>query len=266
MLNPWEVKVQRAERLFLDFSNIVSEYFILNPAQLEQIQTSDETIEAVLHIHQQPPMILASLSGEIIHNLRSALDSLVYELVLQECSKAGIELSEVCRRKIQFPIETVKEDLNNVCFLNGLVGTKLFKDLESFQPFMWGLGEEDETRRRSLNQGHHLAALQNLSNRDKHQGINFVFCKLQDFYISLPKDLFIKKDLVYEPTFASGKRLFTLEFYGTGDPSQIKIVPRFGLSFGDNKYGFPGDSAVNKLETFLSQSEYYIHQLSWHLR
>jgi hypothetical protein len=265
LLSPWDAKIQRAETLFAEFSSVVSDYFQLNPAQLEQIQTSKETIEAVLHIHQQPPIILASLSGEIIHNLRSALDSLVYKLVLQEYAKGGFELDDKCLRKIQFPIEKIKEDLRNVCFLKEIIGTKLFEDLQSFQPFVWGLGEEDETRRIKLNSGHHLAALQHLSNIDKHKGINFVFCKLQDFYISLPEGLTIKKDLVFEKDFISGKRLFTLEFHGDGDPSLISIVPRFGLSFEDNEYGFPGDSAINKLETFLKQSKFYVQQLSWHL-
>lgn len=265
MIYPWDIKLQRAEHLFSEFSNIVSEYFLSNPAQLEQILTSEQQIEAYLHIHKQPPVVLASLFGEIIHNLRSALDSLVYILILQEILKFEIKLSDYCRRRIQFPIEIEQEDFKSLCYLKGLESTRLYEDLKSFQPFIWGLDEEDETKRVTLNQGHHLASFQYLSNLDKHKGINFVFCKLQDFYVTFPKGLSIKSDIHYEEKFVNDKRLFMLDFQGVGDPSLISVVPRFGLSLENNLYGFPGDSVVNKLETFLSQTRFYVRQLSWHL-
>lgn len=265
MISPWDLKVQRAEYLLHEFSREVSEYFQLGPAQLEQVQISPTTVVSILHINRQAPTVLASLSGEIIHNLRSALDSLVYNLVLKEAKRKNVEISQYCHGRIQFPIETREENLRHICFLKGLTETKLFQDLESFQPFRWGNGEKNAEMRHRINAGHHLALLRHLSNLDKHQGINFVFCKLQDFYILLPKDLSIMGDIVYEKEFENSKPIFTIELIGSGDFSKVQIVPRFGLSFYNSKYGFPNNSATNQLEALVTQVKFYVQQLSWHL-
>ena len=265
MLPPWQVKLERATEQLSQYETIVSEYMSDNPAQISQQLVLENMIEVYLHIYKEPPLILASLVGEIIHNLRSALDSITFEIVLKAAENRKIVMPDWCIRKIQFPIETERDSLSRYCFLDGLEEEAFYADLKELQPFNWSkefIAEEDKLR---MNNGHPLALLRELSNKDKHRGINLVFCKLQDFYISLPVDVKTLGGLTYERNFVNGRRIFYFKIEGVGDYSLVNVVPKFGLSFRHSEYGFPNDSAGNQLRVILNRVESDVMSLAWHI-
>jgi hypothetical protein len=95
--------------------------------------------------------------GDVVHNLRSALDYLIHQLVLLE--------GQSPRKEHQFPICDNLERYEHECERGRLDGiaegaTQRIRDV---QPFAWAKRSNAPARL------HALAQLRDLSNRDKHQ-------------------------------------------------------------------------------------------------
>jgi hypothetical protein len=104
----------------------------------------------VLH---QPPLKLAAISGDIVHNLRSALDYFVEELVKGNGHTPSFQhLFPICAKPNDFSSAIGKGRLNGV-------SKRAMGAIEGFQPY----NVKPEAQHR-----HPLLHLHTLSNRDKH--------------------------------------------------------------------------------------------------
>jgi hypothetical protein len=108
-----------------------------------------------IEIRQQPPLLVSVIVGDLIHNLRSALDHLAWQLVLANGGKPT--------KTTQFPIfvrEPVSEDdaRKLAARVKGM-SPEVMKEIASIQPYTAG----DEARLRGL------AILNAFSNEDKHK-------------------------------------------------------------------------------------------------
>lgn len=96
---------------------------------------------------------IATMTGDVVHNLRSALDQLAWQLVLEGSGKPSKKEAKL----IYFPIH---KDCNK--FVDNLVVQKMtikHRDIvEQFQPFTAPVPDE-----------HPLVVIQDLSNDDKHR-------------------------------------------------------------------------------------------------
>jgi hypothetical protein len=119
------------------------------------------------HIADQPPLRISCIVGDILHNVRSALDYIARELImLNDCTPQW---------STQFPICTTEHDfLNESLNRNRLGGIsrRAFKMIDACQPYKW---DQKYTI-------HPLWHLHKLSNLDKHKtlalagiGANCVF-------------------------------------------------------------------------------------------
>ncbi|HEV3318293.1 MAG TPA: hypothetical protein VG053_00990 [Solirubrobacteraceae bacterium] len=121
-----------------------------------------------LHIHEWPPIEWGVLSGEIIHNMRSALDNIIYQLVLRAKGKPG-----------KWNVYPFCTKLPKRGFSKAMIGTSKHRGplagvgheaitiIERTQPYHGGMAEQ-------------LLALDALWNIDKHKFLMPLFFTLDD--------------------------------------------------------------------------------------
>jgi hypothetical protein len=135
----------------------------------DRVQSNRMTLEAkyvegahaydiVITTGRYPPLFLGLILGDYVHNLRSALDHLAWQLVAKE--DAGALENQRTARKILFPIYNSEDGFTNSEVVKH-VGAAAQDRMARFQPF------------RNTQQGTHLVnplgILQALSNADKHR-------------------------------------------------------------------------------------------------
>lgn len=122
-------------------------------------------------VEQACPPIWAVMIGEIVHNLRSALDYSIYSLVVHATGAPP-----GARDKTQFPIlsDPPKCEFHKLPMLKG-VSHDAASLIRTFQPFVTDEGEQSP-----------LVHLNKLSNLDKHNMIHLTGASLTDFDFRFP--------------------------------------------------------------------------------
>ena len=108
---------------------------------------------------------VAVILGDIVHNLRSALDLLAWQLVL---NYYGRPKTEEHRRLVKFPIEQKRSSVTS-SYTYSKVSPADRADIEWAQPYY---APNFPTRFRRVPKLHTLATLHRFSNRDKHRVLN----------------------------------------------------------------------------------------------
>jgi len=114
-------------------------------------------------VEHEPPLRFGVVVGDIVHNARSALDHLVWQLVILNGGRPG--------RDHSFPIADHPNDFSAQAAkrLDG-VAPRHRAIIESVQPYQGSNGPENT----------YLALLSRLSNVDKHQVVHATLAVLQD--------------------------------------------------------------------------------------
>lgn len=107
----------------------------------------------------------AVILGDVVHNLRSALDQLAYQLVLNHYGRPP---TEELRRLVKFPIEQKRSSVTS-SYTYSKVSPSCRADIAWAQPYD---AANRPTTFRYIPALHALAVLQRLSNRDKHRMLN----------------------------------------------------------------------------------------------
>jgi len=115
--------------------------------------------------------VWSAIIGEIIHNLRSALDHAVYQLVIYRTDRPPADDA-----RTQFPIclNPLRFNANALTMLDG-VSTHTTGLIEQMQPFVTGEGEKSP-----------LWHLNKLSNIDKHRTLHLTGGTVEAFNFSFP--------------------------------------------------------------------------------
>jgi hypothetical protein len=125
-----------------------------NAAIASEVDTNDRTRGRLrLKVLREPPLKLAAIAGDVVHNVRSSLDYIVEELVKREGKTPSVQHQfPICVKADSFKSELGKGRLHGV-------DRRAVKAIEGFQPYQ----VKAEARSR-----HPLLHLHRLSNRDKH--------------------------------------------------------------------------------------------------
>lgn len=107
---------------------------------------------------RRPPLYLGMILGEVVHDLRSAVDHLAWQLALQQSGEEALSKRGVAMA-IQFPIRDSREEFDRHRALP-YFSAKAVERIESFQPY------HDNPDVLSP-----LAVVRDLSNTDKHQAL-----------------------------------------------------------------------------------------------
>jgi hypothetical protein len=197
-----DAKLDRAKAQIAELTACVEEFFgtrfIKGHVLLIDRQTTSQ-VAPVLELDELPVSVSVIL-GDIVHNLRGALDHLAWQIV----ASTGRNPS----RSTYFPI-CKTADCRNFDQLAKQIGPEhqdLLLALEAMQP---------RTQLSSLPEEHELAILNELSNCDKHRALIVRAHKLQGL-------------MVTDGTLPTGPRLqFTVgdEVAVEGDRARVRLVP-----------------------------------------
>jgi hypothetical protein len=157
-LSTWpDAKYQRSGELHTALGTAVNEWMKSAPVYAEVIPASDRrSFEIVLRVPNPPPVERWSLLlGEYLHDARSALDALTWEL-------ANLTGQEIARpNNVQFPLELTPGDFRKA-ELGPLatIPADYIGRMRQLQPFTTDVPK-----------GHALSWLRHLNNHDKHRSL-----------------------------------------------------------------------------------------------
>ena len=137
-------RLNRVPRLLSEFEVALKEH---SATELDSFGISEGSVQ-LPHIDELMPHKAQAIAGEIIHNLRSALDNLIYEVSRRNNNDVEVEQS-------QFVIADDDESYRNQQWRLRKLTEKQKSKVESIQPY------NNEDKWASL--------LSDLSNRDKHR-------------------------------------------------------------------------------------------------
>ena len=152
-----DAKLDRARELIPLLQREIDQYYASDPIRLRlEHHEGPKRMEAVVESVRQPPLRLGVLMGDFVHNLRSALDHLVWQLALTQ--------TDTPHDRLQFP---VLDEAPPEAGWRSMVGDRLQRVPPEAVQRIWDLqpfhSEQPEI--------HALAIVQALSNEDKHRVI-----------------------------------------------------------------------------------------------
>jgi hypothetical protein len=155
------LKVARASEHLDALAVEASNYLNSTPFEVVgQRQPDGETLP-VFKVNHHPPLRLSLLLGDILHNLRSSLDHLTWQLVLEDGGTPG--------RRTSFPI-LLKKGRQPLDIAGG-VSAQALTFIESLQPYNSPSGSPHE---------HPLQILSVLNNIDKHRTFNIAVLSVSE--------------------------------------------------------------------------------------
>jgi hypothetical protein len=176
----WWAKIGNAEKQRERLTEACKDFDDLDPfhVEAEPADHLDRTAYR-LRLHRPIPVEISLIVGDLLHNLRSALDSLVFELTTRA---AGRELTEKEEKACQFPISPDPDSFDKFFTDHGktrvTISPEYLKNaIRSAQTFYW-LADMKQRRFESAvteldyaaeHRKSSLFAINHLSNLDKHR-------------------------------------------------------------------------------------------------
>jgi hypothetical protein len=174
----WRPKLRRARHHARDLDAALREYSQLDPFELVTgIEGNDLVVR--VHIRHEIPEELSLITGDLLHNARSALDLLITSVATDFASKSGRELSSDDERTLSFPITRTESEFNrNAKRIAPLLPDVTMQKIRMMQP--WSIAEGMLERKGiEITPGrvdtyiwwHPLLRLSALDNLDKHRAV-----------------------------------------------------------------------------------------------
>jgi len=191
-----------------------------------------------VYIRRQPPLRWSAIVGDLVHNLRSALDHLVWQLVILNGSTPG--------DNHQFPILSSPQP-KKFARLTAEVSPLAAAVIERVQPYNGGDGVD----------AHTLTALRELSNEDKHRVILptataipvDALKKRGSFELMAARDVgeIEGMEVVGDKPLKNGEEVMSaaIEITGPNPEIQMKGDLPFDVAFGKHMVSMTGLAQVN---------------------
>jgi hypothetical protein len=196
-----ELKFDRAARHFNEAIELLTAYKVPEPYEIRRDANPATGLSFWLTLKKKPPDDIALAAGDCIHNLRSALDHIIYEL---SCHTAGQHVPDTA-----FPILVSARNWKSISRqqLRAVPGPAL-KRIEELQPFQ-GLNAKYWTRERLLH-------VHQLDIADKHRNLNLAVANVPEIGVAYGHDgPQLKVIHVHKGRLDEGKETLLLRF----DPS-----------------------------------------------
>lgn len=228
-----QLKLDRAYEHTQFLYRAVEEFLWLNPQEpTPKIDAENREVVVWMNVRDTPPLRWSAVIGDVVHNLRSALDHLVYQLAIAN-GKSPSGLS--------YPILTEDpsspEASDTVRKTWKTLSKRLHLDdlavIERTQPY----------KRRNVGDKHVFLMLNRLSNWDKHRELHLTASVLvgSEFSIEGNDDCTLgPAEFGYTGTFEEGTVVAraSCDFVGPNAQVQVNGQLTFGVAFGDG--GPPG--------------------------
>ena len=173
---PWRVKLDRAHFHVDSLQQLIAT--VQSTGDLEALtEVSGDRRAVRVVLKRDLPLDIPAIIGDILHNTRSALDCLAFEICKHGAQRSGRSLSEDQERLVQYPICVDKRIFNNAAQRRlPLAPQHIVEIIRTTQPFYLAMqgspssALEIEERVRS----DRLWQLKELSNADKHRQLHLV--------------------------------------------------------------------------------------------
>ncbi|MGL5826995.1 MAG: hypothetical protein ACRCYU_19605 [Nocardioides sp.] len=250
-MTPWQVKLGRAAEHLRDLRSQVGEYASGKPHEVVHEPTDVEHLTRVrVVLRREPPAVIGAIIGDVLHNLRSALDSVAYAVIVAEHEDQWNTADDW---RPQFPITKNGAEFDE--FMNTrrhqIVGERARAALRFGQEFyfreQFNVADIDVDVEWTHDQ---LRQLRDLSNLDKHRRLTFTAWQ--------------QADLVYWGSAGPGPSTRRLRPRQADDPPDV-------IGYEYNPPGGPDDGPTVRefslaiTEVGISRSERVVDRLdSWH--
>jgi hypothetical protein len=223
-------KIERAKNHLLDLNTEIKKFIQTKPYEVEDYD-EEETGDRVwiVHVRSEPPIQLGAIVGDLLNNLRSSLDYLVFELAER---RGGSKLYfPICNTADEFDSAITKIEKFILC-------NEAIQILREVQAYKGG-------------GGHGLWQLHQLNRREKHRFLIPVGTANTQATTSMPSAMMemmrkFRKPLFHPGIFhvKPGNRVFPLkdgtELYrllASGRPGVVGNDPRFTfeMAFGEGE-------------------------------
>jgi hypothetical protein len=217
-------KLQRADRHRLEFEELYAGFLSMRPYS---ISTRFDPVTGWhsfhWHVEHEPPLAeLALIYGDILGNLRTTLDYLVWQLVLAAGNKPG--------RYNTFPVITRSKDwdVQSVSALRG-VDERWVEEIKNVQPF----------RRQEHRELHPLVLLEEGNNLHKHRFLPaaVLTADVVDYLIDIssigPGEELESQEFLHRPIVDGGELARLRSSSRRELDVRVADAPRFRLSFPD---------------------------------
>lgn len=176
---PWWAKLRRADGHIDEVDRRAKEYLETEPWRVERVRgRSPNEVGYVLRVQRPVPADFLTIVGDAVHNLRSSLDTVAYELAARSTNG---NLTAAQERASEFPLRATPEKFEEFFSRNkkrkGIFDDAARRALRSAQPFalteQWGrtIGEFDPDDEFLKD---HLTRLHKVSRVDKHRRLPLV--------------------------------------------------------------------------------------------
>jgi len=248
-LDPIRLKIARANKHLHTLDHELGTFLepYTNPGLIDHRFDGTWHIVSLNPVIKEPvPLLFSIICGEAVHNLRSALDYLVWQLVLVEGNKPDrwnsfpiYSKTEDFESKVRFPKDPKRGPLHGIAL-----------DGEA-----WALIEGEQPYHSRVPREHYLATLALLSNVDKHRALHS-----QMFFPSVESigdaigwnpaaHLLEYKETLYPLLYEDEAEVLRLRFSAAGPDPQVHVKGQIRLepTFGDGKTFQAAFSGIKQL-------------------
>lgn len=235
MSDPWTIKIDRALELTKVLESEIKTYMDSGAARVEATWIPEHSLfELTLHIDRNPPERWSAIVGDIVHNLRSALDARMFQLITSRAAgrreyeqAQGLKLSAFREQFVQFPIFPTRDQVAEIkrnSWHQGLLDPALQSHLDALEPYahLDRLDLEGDVKQRNID-FHPLTTIQNLSNTDKHRTIHLLICAVDIVYAGVPEGLTLEYKGADSFPWSDGSVIMRAPIQGDGDPTKISF-------------------------------------------
>ena len=200
---PWRVKLRQADVHLRRFEEECDLYVNASHVGFEyEMDQEAGSISVRLQADSEPPMLLGAIVGDVLHNLRSALDSIAWET----CQRADVSPDR--EGNVYFPIGLDPKDWKS------LAGSQLpsvaeshlqvFKELQPWfqDEISRGYGIEVDL---SAATRHPLHRLHDLAKRDRHRVPHPILARAGDAWLGAPEGVTVEAVRAEPPPWDRGK-------------------------------------------------------------
>lgn len=211
----------------------------------------------------QPEPEISAILGDLIHNLRSAIDSLMFAIVFNLADRKSIEISSEDAKQIYFPILNKSKKLREQKMIRKVAGKALMDDIRSVQPYCYSNPELKKELNERIVDGHPLSVLNQMSNYDKHRKLNLVFLDLSNWTLGLDED----SKLIETSTTRIDDRtnIVEMHFKDGSNIETAKFEPIYKVNVDIWKSDWPEPSLFGTVEAIYKKVEYIVGHFSYHL-
>jgi hypothetical protein len=262
----WQLKMRRANDHLSEFAELQQAYLKEFPPSVETRSWDGKSLVIRVTVPQQPDPYWSVIITDIVHNLRSSLDSLIYAIIENNAKHLNETLSKKLQKTISFPFCKNASEMKMVPGLCQYGDEILKGDIAHYQPFEYINEFVEPHEREIVLAGHPMSILQKLSNRDKHQSINFVSCYLSESFVVHDTQSKILKSAITKVPKSLNEFEFHYEIENGRESSSPILVPEFKVKVEDPEGLRPAYSSLELMHFIRGQVQEATRILEYHLR